>query len=77
MPGGLNGKSGGERQFAPILAKAAASVGVDGFFAEVHNDAQNALSDGANMLDSARFHALVQNLLGISNLIKGQKYDNF
>lgn len=77
MPGGLNGKSGGERQFAPILARAAASVGVDGFFAEVHNDAQNALSDGANMLDSARFHALVQNLLGISNLIKGQKYDNF
>lgn len=77
MPGGLNGKSGGERQFAPILAKAAASVGVDGFFAEVHNDAQNALSDGANMLDSARFHALVQNLLSISNLIKGQKYDNF
>lgn len=77
MPGGLNGKSGGERQFAPILARAAASVGVDGFFAEVHNDAQNALSDGANMLDSARFHALVQNLLSISNLIKGQKYDNF
>lgn len=77
MPGGLNGKSGGERQFAPILARAAASVGVDGFFAEVHNDAQNALSDGANMLDSARFYALVQNLLSISNLIKGQKYDNF
>lgn len=77
MPGGLNGKSGGERQFAPILARAAAGVGVDGFFAEVHNDANNALSDGANMLDSKHIHSLMQNLYDISNLIKGQNNDNF
>ena len=68
MPGGANGKSSGEREFAPILARAAAAVGVDGFFAEVHNDAQNALSDGANMLDSKKIGDLATQLLKIADL---------
>ena len=68
MPGGANGKSSGEREFAPILARAAAAVGVDGFFAEVHNDAQNALSDGANMLDSKKIGDLAEQLLKIADL---------
>ena len=69
MPGGAGGKSSGEREFAPILARAAAAVGVDGFFAEVHNDAQNALSDGANMLDSKKIGDLAEQLLKIADSI--------
>jgi 2-dehydro-3-deoxyphosphooctonate aldolase (KDO 8-P synthase) len=46
----LGGKSGGDRQFAPYLAKAAAAVGVDGFFIETHPHPEKALSDGPNMV---------------------------
>lgn len=70
MPGAGNGKSSGEREFAPILARAAAAVGVDGFFAEVHNDAPNALSDGMNMLDSKKISDLVGILLRIAEQIE-------
>lgn len=49
-PGGLGGKSGGDRQYAPYLAKAAAAVGVDGFFIETHPQPEKALSDGPNMI---------------------------
>jgi len=49
-PGGLGGKSGGDRQFASYLARAAASVGVDGFFIETHPNPGKALSDGPNMV---------------------------
>lgn len=49
-PGGLGGKSGGDRQFAPYLAKAAAAAGVDGFFIETHPQPEKALSDGPNMV---------------------------
>lgn len=49
-PGGLGGKSGGDRQFASYLAKAAAAVGVDGFFIETHPQPEKALSDGPNMV---------------------------
>lgn len=68
MPGAGGGKSSGDSSFAPYLAKAAAAVGVDGFFAEVHNDVKNALSDGANMLDSKAIDTLIQDLLEISTL---------
>ena len=50
MPGGGGGKSSGKREFAPYLAKAAAAVGVDGFFIETHPNPENALSDGPNMI---------------------------
>lgn len=70
MPGALNGKSGGDSSFAPILARAAAAVGVDGYFMESHFDAANALSDGANMLDSSKVQNLVNLLLKISNATK-------
>jgi 2-dehydro-3-deoxyphosphooctonate aldolase (KDO 8-P synthase) len=49
-PGGLGGKSGGDRQYASYLAKAAAAVGVDGFFIETHPNPEKALSDGPNMV---------------------------
>lgn len=50
QPGGQGGSSGGQREFAPFLARAAAAVGVDGFFIETHPNPAKALSDGPNMI---------------------------
>ncbi|MCQ2949651.1 3-deoxy-8-phosphooctulonate synthase [Helicobacter pylori] len=68
MPGGANGKSSGDSSFAPILARAAAAVGIDGLFAETHVDPKNALSDGANMLKPDELELLVTDMLKIQNL---------
>jgi 2-dehydro-3-deoxyphosphooctonate aldolase (KDO 8-P synthase) len=58
-PGGLDGKSGGNREYAVHLASAAAAVGVDGFFFEVHEDPDHALSDGPNMIPLKDFKQLL------------------
>jgi len=50
QPGGLGGSSGGQREFVPVLARAAVAVGVNGLFMESHEDPDNAPSDGPNML---------------------------
>jgi 2-dehydro-3-deoxyphosphooctonate aldolase (KDO 8-P synthase) len=50
QPGGKGGSSGGQREFAPFLARAAAAAGVDGFFIETHPVPEKALSDGPNMI---------------------------
>jgi 2-dehydro-3-deoxyphosphooctonate aldolase (KDO 8-P synthase) len=50
QPGGMGGSSGGQREFAPFLARAAAATGVDGFFIETHPNPDKALSDGPNMI---------------------------
>ncbi len=50
QPGGAGGSSGGQREFAPYLARAAAAAGVDGFFIETHPNPSKALSDGPNMI---------------------------
>lgn len=50
QPGGMGGSSGGQREFAPHLARAAAAVGVDGFFIETHPNPEKAWSDGPNMI---------------------------
>lgn len=60
-PGGLNGKSGGNREYAPYLAAAAAAVGVRGFFFEVHENPDAALSDGPNMIPLDEFKNLLLN----------------
>ncbi len=69
MPGGAGGKSGGKREFAPYLAKAAAAVGVDGFFIETHPNPEVALSDGPNMVPLAEMEALLAGLLRIRQAI--------
>ena len=51
LPGGLGKASGGQRQYVPYLARAAAAVGIDALFLEVHPDPDHALSDGPNSLD--------------------------
>ncbi len=59
-PGGAGGKSGGNREYAPLLASAAAAVGANGFFFEVHRDPDKALSDGPNMIPLSEFRALLE-----------------
>jgi len=63
QPGGAGGSSGGQREFAPYLSRAAAATGVDGFFVETHPDPDYALSDGPNMVklsDMKSFMAMLK-----------------
>jgi 2-dehydro-3-deoxyphosphooctonate aldolase (KDO 8-P synthase) len=65
MPGGKGGSSGGQREFAPALARAAAAVGVDGFFIETHPDPSSALSDGPNMIPLDELAGVLESLLAV------------
>ena len=69
-PGGLGGKSGGDRKYAPALAKAACACGVQSFFFETHEDPENALSDGPNMMTPEELEPLLKQLVDIRNLLK-------
>lgn len=62
MPGGANGKSSGKKEYVAPLSRAAAAVGVDGFFFEAHYDPSVALSDGPNMLTLEELQALLPTL---------------
>lgn len=70
QPGGRGGSSGGQREFAPVLARAAAAVGVAGFFIETHEDPDNAPSDGPNMIPLDRMGALLDMLQAIDRPAK-------
>jgi len=59
QPGGLGGASGGQREFVPVLARAAVAVGVDGLFMESHKDPDHAPSDGPNMVPLEQMPALL------------------
>ncbi len=65
-PGGLGESSGGDRRMVPYLARAAAGVGVDGFFLECHPKPDEALSDGPNMIDVAELDSLLASLRAIN-----------
>ncbi len=69
QPGGAGGKSGGQRQFAPYLARAAAAVGVDGFFIETHPNPEKALSDGPNMIPLSEMKDLLEMLIKIKKAV--------
>ena len=71
QPGGLGGASGGQREFVPVLARAAVAVGVSGLFIETHEDPDNAPSDGPNMVPLADLPALLQKLSAIAQLAHG------
>jgi 2-dehydro-3-deoxyphosphooctonate aldolase (KDO 8-P synthase) len=62
QPGGMGGTSGGQREFAPHLARAAAAVGVDGFFIETHPNPDKALSDGPNMIPLKEMKGFVSSI---------------
>jgi 2-dehydro-3-deoxyphosphooctonate aldolase (KDO 8-P synthase) len=70
LPGGRGGSSGGERKFAPVLASAAAAVGVAGIFLETHDDPDHAPSDGPNMIPLAEMDALIARLQAFDALAK-------
>ena len=70
QPGGKGASSGGEREFVPVLARAAVAVGVAGLFIETHPDPDRAPSDGPNMVPLREFEALVKRLMAFDALAK-------
>jgi 2-dehydro-3-deoxyphosphooctonate aldolase (KDO 8-P synthase) len=70
QPGGLGGSSGGQREFVPVLARAALAVGVAGLFIETHPDPDRAPSDGPNMVPLAAMPALLDVLIAFDRLAK-------
>ena len=63
QPGGRGDKSGGQREFVAPLARAAAAIGVDGIFMEVHPDPEKALSDGPNMVKLENLETILNQIL--------------
>ncbi len=72
LPGGKGSSSGGQREFAEPLARAAVAVGVDGLFLEVHPEPEKALCDGPNMIKLAGVHNLLKTMKDIHALISKQ-----
>ncbi len=70
QPGGLGGSSGGQREFAPVLARAACAVGVSALFIETHQDPDNAPSDGPNMIPVEDMAGLIGTLRAFDALAK-------
>ncbi len=70
QPGGQGTSSGGQREFAPVLARAAVSLGIAAVFIETHEDPDNAPSDGPNMIPLDRMEALVRSLMAFDRLAK-------
>jgi 2-dehydro-3-deoxyphosphooctonate aldolase (KDO 8-P synthase) len=74
QPGGQGGSSGGQREFVPVLARAAVAVGVAGVFMETHPEPDKALSDGANSWPLDKMEALLKTLLAIDSTVKQQDF---
>lgn len=70
LPGGNNGVSGGQREFVPILARAAVAAGIAGLFMETHPDPDKALSDGPNSWPLAKMRPLLESLMAIDAVYK-------
>jgi 2-dehydro-3-deoxyphosphooctonate aldolase (KDO 8-P synthase) len=70
QPGGQGTSSGGEREFVPVLARAAVAVGVAGVFIETHQDPDRAPSDGPNMVPLNSLEALLRRLMEIDRVAK-------
>ncbi len=70
QPGGQGSSSGGQREFAPVMARAAVSLGIAGVFIETHEDPDRAPSDGPNMIPLSRMAALVESLMQFDRLAK-------
>lgn len=73
QPGGLGGASGGQREFVPVLARAAVAVGVAGVFIETHEAPERAPSDGPNMVPLRDFAGLVEDLMAFDALAKARR----
>jgi len=74
LPGGQGTASGGQREFIPVLARAATAVGIAGVFMETHPDPDNALSDGPNAVPLDKIAALLESLVRIDQCVKQDDY---
>ena len=70
LPGGQGDRSGGQREFVPVLARAAVGAGISGLFMETHPDPDQALSDGPNSWPLDRLESLLERLLAIDSVVK-------
>ncbi|MGC1429961.1 MAG: 3-deoxy-8-phosphooctulonate synthase [Albidovulum sp.] len=70
QPGGLGGSSGGQREFAPVMARAAVSLGIAGVFIETHQDPDNSPSDGPNMIYLDQMPKLLETLMALDRIAK-------
>lgn len=70
QPGGLGGSSGGQREFAPVLARAAVSIGIGAVFLETHEDPDNAPSDGPNMIALSDMDGVLKTLMALDAIAK-------
>jgi 2-dehydro-3-deoxyphosphooctonate aldolase (KDO 8-P synthase) len=69
LPGGAGSSSGGQREFIPVLARAAVAAGIDGMFMEVHPEPEKALCDGPNHLPLDQVEPLLKTLLRIHSIV--------
>lgn len=70
QPGGMGGSSGGQREFAPVMARAAVSLGIAAVFIETHEDPDNAPSDGPNMIPIDQMDTVIKSLMAFDRLAK-------
>ena len=71
LPGGGGDRSAGQREYVPVLSRAAAAVGIDALFLEVHDDPAQALSDGPNMVPVGELEALLAQVLAVDQRLRG------
>ena len=74
LPGGQGSTSGGQREFVPVLARAAVAVGISGLFMETHPDPSNAKSDGPNAVPLHRMRELLASLVEIDRVVKSKPF---
>jgi 2-dehydro-3-deoxyphosphooctonate aldolase (KDO 8-P synthase) len=71
LPGGGGDRSAGQREFVPVLARAATAVGIDALFLEVHDQPAEALSDGPNMVPLSELEALLTQVMAVDRSVRG------
>ena len=74
LPGGKGDRSGGQREFVPVLARAAVAAGVSGLFMETHPDPDNAKSDGPNAWPTQKLKSLLTTLKQIDDSVKANGF---
>jgi 2-dehydro-3-deoxyphosphooctonate aldolase (KDO 8-P synthase) len=75
LPGGQGGSSGGQREFVPVLARAAIAVGIAGLFMETHPNPEKAWSDGPNSWPLDRMESLLRTLVAVDKAVKASGYE--
>jgi 2-dehydro-3-deoxyphosphooctonate aldolase (KDO 8-P synthase) len=75
LPGGQGTASGGQREFVPVLARAAVAAGIAGVFMETHPDPANALSDGPNAWPLQRVESLLSTLCELDRIVKSKPFE--